>query len=204
MVEVAGTVCDRKGLILDEKELTAELVDSGALKKGHFRLSSGLHSDTYIQCAKLLEDPSRAAKVGDSLAAVVNGEVDLVFCPALGALIIGFTVALALDVPMIFAERKEGRMCLRRGFEIPEGKSVLLVEDVITTGGSIMELARIAEDSGASVKGIACIVNRSSVALKDYSVYQLARIEPVSYEPEDCPLCKERVPLDTPGTRFMP
>ncbi|MBN2169042.1 MAG: orotate phosphoribosyltransferase [Actinobacteria bacterium] len=187
---------------MDENELLAELTESRALRKGHFRLSSGLHSDTYIQCAKLLEDPFTAVEVGKSIAGMTGGQVDLVFCPALGALIVGFTTALALQVPMVFAERKEGGMCLRRGFEIEKGKTVLLVEDVITTGGSIMELAGIAEDSGAVVSGIACIVNRSGTDLSGYPVHQLLRIEPVSYSPDDCPLCRDGVPFDTPGTRF--
>ncbi|MBN1288519.1 MAG: orotate phosphoribosyltransferase [Actinobacteria bacterium] len=187
---------------MDKNELIAELTGSGALREGHFRLSSGLHSDTYIQCAKLLENPLTAVKVGKSIAGIAGGNVDLVFCPALGALIVGFTTALALEVPMVFAERREGGMCLRRGFEIEKGRSVLLVEDVITTGGSIKELAGIVEGSGAVVSGIACIVNRSGYSTMEYPVHQLLSIEPEIFSPDDCPLCRDGVPLDTPGTRF--
>lgn len=188
--------------MMDEERLREILEQSGALRHGHFRLSSGLHSDTYIQCAKLLEDTAVAVEVGSSLAGVVNGRVDKVFCPALGALVIGFTTALALEAPMVFAERTDGKMCLRRGLGIESGSRVLLVEDVITTGGSIMELARMAEESGAEVAGIACIVDRSEGLVSPYPLYRLARIKPETYRPDDCPLCRDDIPFDTPGTRF--
>lgn len=188
--------------MMSEERLREELERSGALRHGHFRLSSGLHSDTYIQCAKLLEDTVVAAEVGRSIAGIVEDGVDKVFCPALGAMVIGFTTALALEVPMVFAERAEGKMCLRRGFEIEPGSRVLLVEDVITTGGSIMELAHMAEDSGAAVVGIACIVDRSGGFESQYPLYCLTRIKPKTFRHEDCLLCREGVPFDTPGTRF--
>lgn len=188
---------------MNDNWLLEKLAQSGALRRGHFRLSSGLHSDTYIQCAKLLEDTAAAIEVGRSVAALVEGGADKVFCPALGAVVVGFTTALALEVPMVFAERNEGKMALRRGFEIEPGSRVLLVEDVITTGGSILELAEMAEEAGATVVGIACIVDRSEGLKPRYPVYCLERIKPETYQPDSCPLCRDGVPFDTPGTRYL-
>ena len=188
---------------MDERELLELLESSGALRKGHFKLSSGRHSDTYVQCALLLRDPDAAVRVGEALANKAGGEVDLVFCPALGAVVIGFTVALALGVGMVFAERHQGEMKLRRGFEITGGSRVLLVEDVITTGGSIMELARMVEEAGASVTAIACMVDRGKLDAGEYPLYSLVRLEIASYPSGECPLCERGVPIDAPGSRFV-
>lgn len=175
---------------------------SGALEKGHFRLSSGRHSDTYIQCSQLLKDPPAAIEAGRALAAKVGGDVDLVLCPALGAVLIGFTTALALGTEMIFAERVGGEMTLRRNFEIRTGIRVLLVEDVVTTGISIMELARMVEESGAEVAALACVVDRGGLRDLRYPVISLLRKEVASYPPEECPLCAEGIPFDAPGSRY--
>jgi orotate phosphoribosyltransferase len=190
---------------MDEDELIAELEETGALKKGHFRLSSGRHSDTYIQCALLLMDPRRAVKIGESLAAIVKDgdQVDIVLSPALGALLIGFTVALSMGRPMLFAERVEGDMQLRRGLCLPSGARVLIVEDVVTTGGSVMELVRIVEESQATVHGIACIINRAQHQLEGYSVTSLLDLEADSFEEEECPQCLEGTEIDSPGSRFI-
>ena len=182
-------------------DVLRELEGSGALEKGHFRLSSGRHSDTYIQCSQLLKDPDLAVQAGRAIASRVEG-IDQVFCPALGAVVIGFTVALALCREMVFAERAGGEMALRRGFEIEPGARVLLVEDVITTGGSIMELARMVEEAGAEVAGLACIVDRSGAIDSPYPVVSLARLDVASWPPEECPLCADGVSLDAPGSRY--
>ncbi len=183
--------------------ILGRLEATGALKKGHFKLSSGLHSDTYIQCSLFLEHPRDAMGAGEAIARMIEGDVDLVFAPALGALIVGFTCAHALGVPMVFAERSEGRMTLRRGFEIPPGSRVLLVEDVITTGGSIMELAGLVEEAGADVMGLACIVDRRGGEVEiPFPVSSLVRIQVDSYPPGNCPLCAEGVPVDAPGSRY--
>lgn len=189
---------------LNDSGLTRMLQDTGALMKGHFKLSSGRHSDTYIQCSRLLEDPRRAVEAGRALGskAAGLGQVDQVFCPALGAVLIGFTTGLALGVPVIFAERVDGEMTLRRGFEIAPGSSVLLVEDVITTGGSISELAHLTEEAGARVVGIACIIDRGGSGDMEYPVVSLVRLDVVSYAPQECPLCARKIPLDTPGSRW--
>lgn len=181
----------------------SELDSTGAVRRGHFKLTSGRHSDTYVQCSALLRNPSVAVRAGEALAGLSPGAVDLVFSPAIGAVLIGFTTALALGVPMVFAEREDGEMKLRRGFEIPRGARVLLVEDVMTTGGSVLELARLAEESGAEVKAIGCIVDRRPAgAHSPYPVVSLTRIEANSWPADECPLCGRGVPVDAPGSRF--
>lgn len=179
------------------------LEKTGAFKRGHFKLTSGRHSDTYVQCALLLKDSTAAVESGEALAEKVPGGADLVLSPALGALIIGFTTALALGCDMIFAERVGGRMVLRRGFEIPSGARVLIVEDVITTGGSALELAGMVEEAGASVAGIACVVERGRIEGCRYPVHSLVSLDAASYEPADCPLCRDGAPLDSPGSRYL-
>lgn len=183
-------------------DIRSELERSGALRKGHFRLSSGLHSDTYFQCALLLEDPRVAVEVGRSIAGGVESPVDLVLCPAVGAIVVGFTVALALDRGMVFAERVDGLMRLRRGFHVPAGARVLVVEDVITTGGSILEVADMAERAGATVAALACVVDRGFKSAGSPLV-SLARLPTASYEPEECPMCGDGLPLDAPGSRHI-
>jgi orotate phosphoribosyltransferase len=180
----------------------AELKESGAVEEGHFRLSSGRHSDTYVQCARFLEDPEAAVEAGAALAGMAGEGADAVLCPALGGVVIGFTTALALGVPMMFAERDGGELRLRRGFEIEPGSRVLLVEDVVTTGGSIMELASLAEGSGAQVAGIACIVDRGGLSDGEHEVVSLVRVDARSYEPDDCPLCESGEPVVSPGSRY--
>ncbi len=182
-------------------DMIANLESTGALRKGHFKLSSGRHSDSYIQCSQLLRDPGMAVEAGRAIASREK-DIDLVFCPALGAIVIGFTVALALDTEMVFAERVGEEMVLRRGFEIPSGSRVLLVEDVVTTGGSIMELARIVEEAGAVVAGLSCIVDRSGGLDIPYTVTSLIRLDVASWSPEECPMCEADIPVDAPGSRF--
>ncbi len=177
------------------------LYGCGALKRGHFKLSSGLHSDTYVQCSTLLKDPALAMAAGRAIADRVKGPVDVVLSPALGAVIIGFATAAALGCESIFAERVDGAMALRRGFDLQRGANVLLVEDVITTGGSILELADLVEESGATVEALSCIVQRGELDPRGREVISLARVTADTYEPGDCPLCAGEVPIDAPGSR---
>lgn len=177
------------------------LYGCGALKRGHFKLSSGLHSDTYVQCSTLLKDPALAMAAGRAIADRVKGPVDVVLSPALGAVIIGFATAAALGCESIFAERADGAMALRRGFDLQPGANVLLVEDVITTGGSILELADLVEESGATVEALSCIVQRGELDPRGREVISLARVTADTYEPGDCPLCAGEVPIDAPGSR---
>jgi orotate phosphoribosyltransferase len=179
---------------------------SGALLEGHFVLSSGLHSDKYVQCARLLEVPSRAEQVGRSLARLVEkalgvGAVEVVANPALGGVIIGHEVARALGVRCVFLERAGGQMALRRGFELRKGEKVLVVEDVVTTGLSTNEVGRVVSEWGAEVVGIASIVNRSAGADFGVPFAYLVRAEIANHDPAGCPLCKAGVPLVKPGSR---
>jgi orotate phosphoribosyltransferase len=180
--------------------------ESGALLVGHFALSSGLHSDKYIQCALLLELPTRAEMVARALARLVEeavgaGVVDVVASPALGGVIIGHELARALGARSVFVERVAGTMMLRRGFSIAKDERVLVVEDVVTTGGSTKEVVRVVSAEGGTVAGVAAIVDRSvGVDFKVPFVY-LVRAHIASHEPQDCPLCKSGAPLIRPGSR---
>jgi orotate phosphoribosyltransferase len=191
----------------------AEILDlftaTGAYLKGHFRLTSGLHSGEYLQCAKVLAYPEYAGQFGALLAGklrdLLGGEpVDLVVSPAIGGLIIGHEVARALGVRAFFAERDATtrEMSLRRGFQVEAGERAIVVEDVITTGGSTREVVELLTSLGASVVGSASIIDRSGgTADVGTPRVSLATLHPVTYSPEDCPLCREGVPVVKPGSR---
>ncbi len=181
------------------------LRETGALLEGHFRLSSGLHSDRYVQCARLLEHPQHADALGAELAGRIRewGPSRIV-APALGGLIIGYSVARALDLPMIFTERKDGAMALRRGFGIRPGEGAVIVEDVVTTGKSTRETAQVVRDHGGQVIGFASILNRSGRPNPFEAPYRaLMEMELETWAPEACPLCAAGTPLDAPGSRFQ-
>src|SRR5258708_37801062 len=179
-------------------DLPALLAETGALLSGHFRLSSGLHSPNYVQCAKLLEHPRNANALGAALGERVRTlGAHKIVAPALGGVIIGYTVAEALDVPSIFTERKDGEMTLRRGFQLARGERIVIVEDVVTTGKSTRETAAVVEKHGGVVVGFASILNRSGRANPFATTYE-ARISLAldSYEAAACPPCKAGLPLD--------
>lgn len=179
------------------------LETSGALTEGHFVLSSGLHSPAYVQCARLLEDPARARGAGEAVAAELpRGRIDSVLSPALGGVIIGFTVAAALGVPFRFTERKEGAMLLRRGFELAPGERVVIVEDVVTTGRSTRETMDIAQRCGASVVAVAAILDRSGGAHPfEVPLHALVELTLPTWRPEECPRCQAGEALERPGSR---
>ncbi len=185
--------------------LEALLRETGALLEGHFRLSSGLHSNRYVQCAKLLEHPRHADALGGELAAAIRAwSPARIVAPALGGLIIGYAVARALDVPMIFTERKDGEMSLRRGFAIRKGERAVIVEDVVTTGKSTRETATVITGLGGEVIGFASILNRSGTPNPFDAPYRaLMDMALETWPPEECPLCAAGRPLDTPGSRFQ-
>ena len=185
-------------------DVLALLKETGALLQGHFRLSSGLHSANYVQCALLLEDPRNAKAIGEALAARVRTiPADKIVAPALGGVIIGYTVAEALGLPFIFTERKEGAMALRRGFRVGRAQRVIIVEDVVTTGKSTRETAKVVADHGGRVAGFASILNRSGKPNPFDAPYQsLLTLDFQTYEEASCPLCEGGVPLDAPGSRF--
>jgi orotate phosphoribosyltransferase len=185
-------------------DLPALLAETGALLTGHFRLSSGLHSPNYVQCAKLLEHPRNAKAIGAALAEKLRGlGAQKIVAPALGGVIIGYTVAEALDLPSIFTERKDGAMTLRRGFRIGDGEKVVIVEDVVTTGKSTRETAAVIEQSGGVVSGFASILNRSGKENPFDAPYEsLMSLALETYDEKACPSCASGVPLDAPGSRF--
>jgi len=185
-------------------ELDLLLKETGALLSGHYRLSSGLHSPSYIQCARLLEHPANAKAIGAALAGRLGKLVpQKIVAPALGGVVIGYAVAEALDIPMVFTERKDGAMTLRRGFAIGDQTRVVIVEDVVTTGRSTRETAEAVIAHGADVVGYASILNRSGVENPfNRPYYPLMSIALETYPPETCPLCARGIPLDAPGSRY--
>jgi orotate phosphoribosyltransferase len=185
-------------------DVRALLGETGALLTGHFRLSSGLHSPNYVQCARLLEHPRHARALGESLARRIElMSAARIVAPALGGVVIGYTVAQALDVPFVFTERKEGTMVLRRGFRIGRGERVVIVEDVVTTGKSTRETAEAISREGGAVAGFASILNRSGGPNPFEAPYEaLLSLELETHPEAECPLCAAGVPLDTPGSRF--
>lgn len=179
---------------------------TGAILKGHFKLTSGRHSDTYMQSAKLFIDTKQSEIVCKALAEKLAGEkIDLVVSPAIGGILMGYEVARQLGVPNIFAERENGEMTLRRGFAIEKGTKVVVVEDVVTTGGSVKEVVKLVQSMGAEVVAVASLVDRSNGTV-DFGVkyVNLISMEVVSYEPDECPLCKEgKIELVKPGSRVV-
>lgn len=182
-----------------------EFVRTGALLKGHFLLSSGLHSDQYMQCALLLSHPRAAEQLGAAVARLAGEKPDLVLSPAMGGVIIGQEVARALGVRHVFAEREGGVMTLRRGFALQPGERAVLVEDVITTGKSSGEVIALAASKGARVTAALSIVCRSKTPPDmGVPVRSLLNLEIASWRPEDCPLCKQGTPAVKPGSRPNP
>jgi orotate phosphoribosyltransferase len=182
------------------------LADCGALMEGHFVLTSGLHSGEYCQCARALEHPEAAEELGTMLAAALrNVGADVVVSPAIGGIIIGHEVARALGVRSVFAEREGGLMALRRGFSVESGERALVIEDVMTTGGSVKEVADVVRGGGAAVAGFGFVVDRSE-APRDLGApaRSLARCKIMTYEPDKCPLCALGLPLVKPGSRVGP
>ncbi|MBM3267354.1 MAG: orotate phosphoribosyltransferase [Candidatus Sericytochromatia bacterium] len=179
------------------------LIRSGALLEGHFLLSSGLHSPHYVQCARMLESPGRAEIAGRFLADLAKElKVDVVVGPALGGIVIAHETARALETRCIFTERQSGTMALRRGFDLRPGERALIVEDVVTTGKSTLEVRDEIEAHGAKVVGYACIVNRSGgERLAGMPLLGLVRVDLTTFEPADCPHCLEKEALIKPGSR---
>jgi orotate phosphoribosyltransferase len=188
---------------MSQDSVMAVFEETGALLRGHFLLTSGLHSPNYLQCAKVLQHTGHAETLGRALADRFRGNgVDVVVAPAIGGIVIGHEVARALGVRSIFTEREGGAMRLRRGFEIAGGERVLVVEDVITTGGSTRETIDAVRASGGEVIGAGSIIDRSGGAA-DVGVPRaaLATLSVVTHEPGDCPLCREGTAAVKPGSR---
>jgi orotate phosphoribosyltransferase len=184
-----------------------ELLDlfrrSGALLEGHFRLTSGLHSPGYLQCALVLQHPQQAEALGRAIAGRVKDlGPTVVLSPALGGVVIGHEAGRALGVRAIFCERQEGALALRRGFTLDAADRVLVVEDVMTTGGSTRETIEVAKAAGGQVVGTASIVDRSGGTIRfEVPFATLLEIALPTYEPQTCPLCAEGLPVIKPGSR---
>ena len=189
----------------DRERWISLLKSSGAIQNGHFLLSSGRHSERYVQCALAVEHPDNAALLGQSIADTIQTPVDHVLAAPLGGLIIGYEVARHLNVPFAFPERDSaGKLVLRRGFELQMDERICLVEDVITTGKTTRELLELIRRLGALPVAIGAIVDRSEThRLDGLSICSLLQLEIPTFAPETCPLCRRGIPLLQPGSRKM-
>lgn len=190
--------------MLTHEQATKIFLDSGALLNGHFKLTSGRHSNQYMQCAQVLKYPEYTEQLAHHIAEhFVNDNIELVVGPAMGGIIVAYEVARQLKVPGVFTERQDSTMTLRRNFEIKPNTRVLVVEDVVTTGGSVKEVIDVVRESGGIVAGVGVLVDRSNGSV-DFGVKQVAvlTMNVESWEPEECPLCKEgKMPAVKPGSR---
>lgn len=190
---------------MKREDILKLLEQAGAIRQGHFELSSGRHSETYIQCALVLQFPQHAEQLGRALAELFRDlKVSCVISPALGGLIVGHEVARGLAVRAIFVERdRSGQMALRRGFEISPGERVLVIEDVWTTGGSTRETIGVVEQEGGLVVAAGALIDRSGGRLElNVPARALLELNVPSYEPDDCPLCRQGQLAARPGSRF--
>jgi len=192
---------------MEKKEALRIFEKTGALQNGHFQLSSGLHSPNYFQCALMLQYPEYVEHFCYPIVEFFREEaedIDLILAPAMGGILVAYEVARQMGTRAIFAERVEGKMRLRRGFFIEPHENVLVVEDVITTGGSVQEIVDLAENAGAFVVGVGCIVNRSGGKSKlDIPICSVFESKVVTYKAENCPLCRQKIPLTKPGSRYL-
>lgn len=182
------------------------LKETGVLLEGHFLLTSGRHSDKYMQCAKVFQYPTYSEELSRMLAAQLSDlDIDLVIGPAIGGIVFSYEMGRVLGVKTLFAERENGTMTLRRGFSIEPGCRVFVVEDAVTTGGSVKEVISLVESLGAKVVGVGSLVDRSGGSV-DFGVpfYAVYRTVIESYTADECPLCKEgKIPLVKPGSRNL-
>lgn len=188
---------------MDKETLLNIFRETEALLEGHFLLTSGLHSPQYFQCPKVLQYPKHMEALCHEIAVHFQAEdVDVVLSPAIGGIVVGQEVGRQLGARTIFAEREEGKMRLRRGFEVKRGERVLVCEDVTTTGGSASEVIGVVKQAGGTLVGVACIVDRSNGSIK-FGVphFSLLQMNVLTYKPEECPLCKQNIPLVKPGSR---
>lgn len=182
-------------------EVLELLEETEGVLHGHFCLTSGLHSDIYFQCAKLYQYPDIVEKIAKKLAETLKEvEFDTIVAPAIGALIIGYETAKQSGKRNLFVERKDGVMQLRRGYQLSKGEKIVIIEDVITTAKTIKETIEATKEYGVEVAAVGCIVDRTC-GKTGLNIKSLMQIEPVTYEPENCPLCKQGLPLVKPGSR---
>lgn len=190
-------------MALSEQQTLDTFLSTGALLKGHFLLTSGRHSSSYFQCAKVLQYMNHTEAICSKISEFFKSyEIDTVIAPAIGGIVVGQEVARQLGKRSIFAEREDKQLQLRRGFSLSEGENVLVCEDVVTTGGSVFEVIDIVRNAGAVVVGVGMIVDRSNGKVS-FGVPQVSalQLDVVSYTPEECPMCKEGIPFVKPGSR---
>ncbi len=192
---------------MQDQEILDILKDCKAILHGHFQLTSGQHSDTYIQCARVLEQPSTTMKLAkeaiDRLDDKVKNAIDVVASPAVGGMLFGFAVAAMLDKPFIFSERVDGKMTFRRSFEVKDGQKVLVVEDVVTTGGSVKEVCDLVEKASGEVVAVVSIIDRKADKKFAQDFYPLLELPTKSWDPSDCDLCKNGENLHSLGSRNL-
>ena len=183
------------------------LKDTKALLEGHFILSSGLHSKQYVQCAKLLSNPTAAESICKSLIEKIQNKfrnIDIILSPAIGGIVVGYEIGRQLKIKTIFAEREDKKLILRRGFSIAKKSKVLIIEDVITTGKSALECQRLVEDNGSNIVGFACIIDRSNenIVLKEEIISQI-KLKIDTYTEEDLPDEIKNIKAEKPGSRNL-
>ena len=195
--------------MLSLKDSLAVLKKTKALLEGHFVLSSGLHSPQYVQCAKLLSYPKKSEKFCKSLTSKIKKKfkkIDIILSPAMGGIVIGYIVGNLLNKETIFCERVNGKFTLRRGFSIKKNSKVLIVEDVITTGKSSLECARLVKKYKSKVVGYACLINRSSkpsLKINDKNIVSQIKLEIPTYKKNDLPIELKKIPITKPGSRYL-
>jgi orotate phosphoribosyltransferase len=190
-------------MILPKEDILQIFRETDALLDGHFLLTSGLHSPHYFQCAKVLQYPKYLHLfAGEIVKQFEQREIELVISPAIGGIVVGTEVGRMLEARTIFAERENGVMSLRRGFGIKKGERVLVVEDVVTTGGSVKEIIELVKKAEAALAGVGYIVDRSNGKTTfDANTFSILQLDVVTYTPESCPLCKGGTPAVKPGSR---
>jgi orotate phosphoribosyltransferase len=193
--------------MISKDEIMRRFEEAGAIQKGHFKLTSGVHSDSYIQCAQVMQYPEFIHNLCSELGKKFKGEnIDVIVGPAMGAIIMAHVMAMVLGpwVRAIFTERENGKMTLRRSFEIKKGEKVLVVEDITTTGSSAREVIDIVKSRQAEVVGVGALIDRSGGKV-DFGIRyeKLLTIKMNTYEPDDCPLCKKGIPITKPGSRGL-
>jgi orotate phosphoribosyltransferase len=192
---------------VNEAEILEALEQRGAVMRGHFRLSSGRHSDLFVQKFRVFEDPLLTRRLGEQMAQLyAEDPFDTVASPAVGAIVLGYSVALASAARMIFAEREDDRLTFRRGFRLEPGERVLVVEDVVTTGASAKEVVDLVRAAGAEPVGAAILLDRSDRSLPPdlgTPLRSLVRLDADSFTPEECPQCLAGESLEDPGSRRL-
>ena len=188
---------------MTKTEIIEIFKNTKALLEGHFILTSGKHSPSYFQCAKLLQHPGYLSKFANLIAQNFHHtDIDAVISPAIGGIVLGTEVGRILDVKTIFAERKNGEMCIRRGFEVHEGQNILVIEDVITTGGSVQEVMNEVKKMGGVISGVGVLVDRSNGSVKLHqNQFSIIELQAVSYHPDNVPVSLKKIPVQKPGSR---